>query len=196
MPHEQDWHERLSRNVAMEPISSHRGDVHAREASAGAEGSAEDDILSRDENSAVAQEAVAQEAGFGDDIGAHGALSPEAEASFSLFARDDTDESDEATLIKTRKCGDEEKRRRERHNKSLKRHTSFFFCLTSSLTPQVSHSHVPHLSQHILSPLCITARCPPIRTTTTTSKGSLRRTHRRQLRWPPRCRQRLQRVMS
>jgi hypothetical protein len=53
------------------------------------------------------------------------------------------------------------------------------------------------LSQHILSPLCITARCPPIRTTTkTTSKGSLRRTHRRQLRWPPRCRQRLQRVMS
>ena len=111
----------------MEPISSHRGDVHAREASAGAEGSAEDDILSRDEKSAGAQEAVAQEAapqeavaqeaapqeaapqeaapqeaGFGDDIGAHGALSPEAEASFSLFARDDTDESDEATLIKTR----------------------------------------------------------------------------------------------
>ena len=156
MPHEQDWHERLSRNVAMEPISSHRGDVHAREASAGAEGSAEDDILSRDENSAVAQEAVAQEAGFGDDIGAHGALSPGAEASFSLFARDDTDESDEATLMKTRKCGDEAERRKERerenktNNKSLKRYTSSYL---ESHTPSLTLPFPPFVTAHPFPPV-------------------------------------------
>lgn len=170
----------------MEPISSHRGDVHAREASAGAEGSAEDATLSRDEKSAVAQEAVAQEAvaqeavaqeavaqeavaqeaapqeaapqeaGFGDDIGAHGALSPEAEASFSLFARDDTDESDEATLIKTRKCGDEEERTRERerenktNTESLKRHTSSYL---ESHTPSLTLPLPPFVTAHPFPPV-------------------------------------------